>query len=251
MHTHPFDTYGDLVIQRFHQGIQLVSPDKVGLFQKAITIDSMINMPFHVYFMDTQSVVQKLNERTAISFNLVSTTDAIGITVRDVAKKKSAERSLMVDRAVVSSNTMLIKDELYTRLDGVSFPMLSIKFPWYNIQHQLIGIFGFSIMIDKKWGCSLGDSMTMLMQTGLLQLPPMQNQLLPGLVCDDMYFTQRQKDILQQIVKGKTAREAAIILGLSRRTVESHIENMKLKTHSSSKSELIEKVIDKYLSCVN
>jgi DNA-binding CsgD family transcriptional regulator len=246
MHNIP-DISGDLVIQRFRQGIQLVNPDKMDLFQKPITVERMASMPFHVYFMNTKSVVQKLNERTAISFNLLSTTDAIGITVRDVAKKTSAERSLMVDRAVVETNAMLVKDELYTRLDDISFPMLSMKFPWYDIQHKLIGIFGFSIMIDKKWGCSLADSMTMLMQTGLLQTSCLRNGLLPGLVCDDIYFTKRQKDILQQIIKGKTARETAIILGLSRRTIESHIENMKQKTHSLSKSELIEKVINQYL----
>jgi DNA-binding CsgD family transcriptional regulator len=43
---------------------------------------------------------------------------------------------------------------------------------------------------------------------------------------------------------GKTAKEIADIIGRSKRTVEHHLEKIKLKTGSSSKSELIEKIID-------
>lgn len=165
-----FDTCGELVIQRFGQGIKLLRPEQANPFKKPVTVSQLLAMPCHVYFMDTQSVVKNINERTVISFNLRSTTDSIGITVRDVAEKKSAERSLMFDRQVVNNDNFVIEDEIYTRLDGISFPMLSIKFPWYEVNtHKLIGIFGFSIMLDKTWGCSVSDTMKMLIETGLLQ----------------------------------------------------------------------------------
>ncbi|MBA2710793.1 MAG: hypothetical protein H0U57_09405, partial [Tatlockia sp.] len=45
----------------------------------------------------------------------------------------------------------------------------------------------------------------------------------------------------------KTARAIASSLNRSPRTIESHIENMKNKTNSSSKSELVEKLINELL----
>ena len=44
------------------------------------------------------------------------------------------------------------------------------------------------------------------------------------------------------MIRGKTAKEIAVILNLSPRTIEHHIENIKIKTNSDSKSELIDKM---------
>lgn len=53
-------------------------------------------------------------------------------------------------------------------------------------------------------------------------------------------LSRRELDCMKYVVNGKTAREVAAILGLSKRTVEFYISNIKSKLHVTSKSQLIE-----------
>jgi DNA-binding CsgD family transcriptional regulator len=52
-------------------------------------------------------------------------------------------------------------------------------------------------------------------------------------------LTKREIDVANQLVSGKTADEIGISLHISRRTVESHLENLKFKLGCRKKSELI------------
>lgn len=56
-------------------------------------------------------------------------------------------------------------------------------------------------------------------------------------------FTQRERDCIQGLLAGLSAREMADRLGLSPRTTEHHIENIKNKIGCSKKSELIDKLL--------
>lgn len=54
-------------------------------------------------------------------------------------------------------------------------------------------------------------------------------------------FTQQQLRIMHWVTRGKSAREIAEHMHLSRRTIEGHMVTLKMKLSVSSKSELIEK----------
>lgn len=56
-------------------------------------------------------------------------------------------------------------------------------------------------------------------------------------------FTRRERDRIQGLVAGLSAREIADRLGLSPRTTEHYIENIKGKIGCSKKSELIDKLL--------
>lgn len=56
---------------------------------------------------------------------------------------------------------------------------------------------------------------------------------------DQIYFTPREIECLILLCQHKTAKEQAIMLGLSYRTIESYFEKIKLKTGYLSQSELI------------
>lgn len=57
-------------------------------------------------------------------------------------------------------------------------------------------------------------------------------------------LTHREQQTLHNLVKGHTAREIAEIIGLSKKTVEFHIDKMKRKFNVSSRSNLLAKVIE-------
>lgn len=56
-------------------------------------------------------------------------------------------------------------------------------------------------------------------------------------------LTKKEHECLFLLVRGKTASEIALMLNVSKRTIETHIENIKNKFGCTKKSELIEKAI--------
>jgi DNA-binding CsgD family transcriptional regulator len=230
------------VIIRTHQGVKLIAPEEKMPFRNGIALDEMLDMPFHVYFMNHDSTLRVFNEAGRNTFNILSDSDAIGLTARDVTDKQSAELSIQTDLVAMETNTLIIKDESYTPLcDGHTFSALTYKFPWYNINNQLLGIFGFTIRLDTNSGTSLAESMRLLSNTGLLGSV---EKSLPGLIMDDVYFTRSEKVVIAYLIRGKTAREISTNLNRSQRTIEFHIENLKKKTGISTKSELVDKLIN-------
>lgn len=61
---------------------------------------------------------------------------------------------------------------------------------------------------------------------------------------ENAVLSRRQSEILQHIVRGKTLKEIARILGLSPHTVGHYFEMLKTKLNVNSRSELILKTID-------
>lgn len=57
-------------------------------------------------------------------------------------------------------------------------------------------------------------------------------------------LSKRETICLFYLIRGKTAKEIAEIIYLSKRTVEKHIDNIRLKLHCNTKSEIIAKAID-------
>jgi DNA-binding CsgD family transcriptional regulator len=61
---------------------------------------------------------------------------------------------------------------------------------------------------------------------------------------DHYLLSKRQEECLFLLVRGKTTKEIAQALCLSPRTVESYINEIKIKMSCSSKSQIIEKVFN-------
>ena len=60
----------------------------------------------------------------------------------------------------------------------------------------------------------------------------------------DTHLSSRESECLFYLLRGNTAKQIARLLSLSPKTVEHYIENMKLKFHCQTKSELISKAIE-------
>ncbi len=58
-------------------------------------------------------------------------------------------------------------------------------------------------------------------------------------------ISKRQLECLYYLIRGKSSSEVGAILALSKRTVETHIENIKTKLNCKTKSQIIEKAISK------
>ncbi len=58
----------------------------------------------------------------------------------------------------------------------------------------------------------------------------------------NIYFTNREAEVMIQLLKGKTISAVAAVLSLSPRTIEFYVKNMKVKLACRTKSELIGRV---------
>ncbi|NKA57496.1 LuxR family transcriptional regulator [Ralstonia solanacearum] len=58
-------------------------------------------------------------------------------------------------------------------------------------------------------------------------------------------FTPREDDVARLLVTGATAKEIGNTLGISHRTVESHLEHMKQKLGCTKKSMLVKELLAK------
>lgn len=55
-------------------------------------------------------------------------------------------------------------------------------------------------------------------------------------------LSKREEDCLYYLLQGKTAKETARFLNLSHRTVEAYIDNIRKKTFTRNKVELVSKL---------
>ncbi len=60
----------------------------------------------------------------------------------------------------------------------------------------------------------------------------------------EVQFTRREADCLVHFLQGKTANETGLALGLSQRTVEYYVKNMRQKVGCRTKADLIRIVRD-------
>lgn len=97
--------------------------------------------------------------------------------------------------------------ERIIRFGGDTVDIVSRKDPLFDSKNQLVGLLGFS-----------------------LQLPAISS-VLP--------LTPREQSIVQLLVKGYTCKQIGRELGISPRTVETHLDNAKHKLDVKTRAELI------------
>jgi DNA-binding CsgD family transcriptional regulator len=240
----PHDLSGEFVIQRMGGGIQLLSPNALKAEEPAtlpsVTIAEIMQLPFNVYFMNSGSEIVSMNPITVATCGWRSLDNAIGKSVRDLWPDKYAKAALANDSDAMLSRQLKIVEEYAFHGNTDDVQALSFKFPWFNAEHELLGIFGCSLILNVDHGYSLASSIAMLTNTGLLSPAPAETTK-PA--AEKKFFSTREMDVLRHLVRAKTAKEIGILLGLSYRTVQHYIENAKHKLGVSSRSELIDKAV--------
>lgn len=224
----------ELCLQQYRQGVKLIRPDK---FDKSTyTVKSVLELPFCVYFINQNSQHQKLNEHSAAACDFSSVKDGIGKSIAERLKLKSALRILNNDLDVMKSNRRKIVEEPISYKNEKSIEGIAVKIPWYNSDDKIIGIFGCSIVYGLHSNPDFIEQML-----GLHRETNNKIRLLSNI--NGIYITRRERDILNHTLRGKSAKEVGHNLHISQKTVEFHLDNLKLKFRASSKSELIDNII--------
>lgn len=241
MHKQLFDMSKELKLYRHENGIKLIRPD-TKKFQRNLkytghTVNSFFRLPLCVYFADINSINLNLNEPTASFSGFSSIKDAMGKGLSEVFTKESVAILMHTDRQVIETKKPKIVENTPLRKDNLNLHVLSVKCPWYNEFNDIIGYMGCSIILGNQ---PLANSLTEIANLGLLSNSD-QYQNYIGKEFENVYFSSRELECLRHTIRGKTAKQVAVEMKISRRTVEEHLNNIKIKMGVFSKAELIEK----------
>lgn len=180
-----------------------------------IDIESFLWLPdWHVYWKDIDGNFLGCNDAMAAGINLPSRHAIVSNTDYDLpVSKKDADLFRQHDQQIINQKITSEFREPQI-LHGKPVVYQSIKIPLLNPDNTAIGVLGLSREI--KFDPSYSNN-------------------------HNINFTAREKDIIHHI--HKTAKLAGKALGISHRTVEQNIENLKLKFNVETKYELIEKIM--------
>lgn len=193
--------------------------------------------------MDRNSKHKLLNDESAATCGFLSVKNGIGRSIAENLTFRSAERISNNDLDVVKSKQIKILEEPISYKNHASIEGLAIKVPWYNAKDEIIGIFGCSIVYGVH---SIPGFLNQIMMLDLLRSS--NDTIYMFSTMNGIPITKRERDVLKNTVKGKSAKELGSILNLSKKTIEYHIDNLKLKFGCSSKSELIEMIMNNLIN---
>lgn len=248
-----FDTNPELVIQPFKNGVKLVKP--TNRLTMLTTIGDISAMPLLIYFVShdanatTYVDANHLTRITNIPGNqgYYSDVDLKGININKLLSKETVNKINYHNSELINNTKqMMIYEENGTRLDDLFFGALSFKFPIYNSENKITGIFGISALTDNSTFAEAEPfslALQRIINTGLIKPNISKDNLLFGREINSIYLSKQEINCLRLLIICKTFKGIAHTLQLSPRTVEHYIENIKYKLNVKTKSELIEKVV--------
>lgn len=239
MNRNKLEVNNELLVSRFENGIKLIHPGLIN-FHGAPTVDKILKLPIPVYFEDDQHTTVSGNEICAEECGFSSFKDFLTRKWFEPFKKNTIMQSLANDENVVVNNRHLIVEEMKQRKDDINVHTLSVRMPWYNSDNRVVGLFGCSILLNKN---PIAESLALISSLGLLNTP---STILYKPV-NRHNLSKRETECLSLTIRGYSASKIGRILGLSQRTVEEYINNIKIKFGATSKAELIDITIDNFI----
>ena len=158
--------------------------------------------------------------------------------------KENFSGVIAADRAILASGEPLVGlVELHEYTNGLRRLVMTNKYPLLNVHDEVVGIFGVCVPYQQP-----GFNFQLHQLSSIAGLSPFNNKQKKieivtehGLRC----LTGRECQCLVELLSGKTAKAIGTVLGISHRTVTSHLNALKLKLNCHYKSDLIKYVLQK------
>lgn len=189
------------------------------------------NFSFPSYWKDKKGRYVKVN-RAFLADSRIQEAEIIGLTDKELWDSNAPFFSINDEKVINRERNEIFIEELIAK--GNKNFYLSCKNPWYSSNGKLIGIYAASLLLNSN--------------SALINSPCSEkfNQLLDivqSAYSRDNHFllTKRQKECLKCLATGMTLKQIGKTLGLSHKTVEHYLDNVKFKLHCSNRYELIKK----------
>jgi len=99
------DTSDELCLEFKNHGVKLIKPELHTNLEKPVRMADVLRLPFNVYFLDKNSVVQNSNEQHASTLGFSSPQQARGTDIFDICVYHSAQRTVCNDRCIIQNKS--------------------------------------------------------------------------------------------------------------------------------------------------
>lgn len=202
--------------------------------------DFLMSMPCSIFFMDTDLTMLDCNERSA-NIHGMTPTELKGENLNRLLNQSTITQLKKNHSIVTQQKTAHFFEEYAEDKSGFLGLYLSIKFPLFSSDQKIMGIYGLGIKLASPELSNINNLVKMLPFVSSLNSSPNQlKKILGSSEVNGIYLSKQETLCLHYTIEGKTAKEVALIIGLSYRTVESYLAHIKVKLNCRTKSELID-----------
>lgn len=199
-------------------------------------------LPGLCYWKDTKSQYLGCNQAVAKSLGMLSAKAIVGCQDTDLPWAQEAENYLKFDADVLQGKHVSMVEKIYLKHSGCCYA-ITRKSPIYNDLNKIEGIFGQAFLLSSA---EVVNSIQDIYQQDrhLFDEVELSNyQVLDNFPS----LTQRETECLFYFLRKYSAKNIAVHLGISARTVEQHIVSIKRKYHCATRAALLEFCFNKGL----
>lgn len=256
MKTSYLEPHNEFYLRLYKEGVQIIPPlfkSHPATSSKLIMLQELMDLKLSVYFLDTHGICKNINYTGALINTYISIKDALGRSAKDVLNKSSFNDLREKNLLILNSQETKIFENHFTFVSNQDCICIDYKFPWYDCYGNLQGIFGIALATGDTAIYSLKESIDAISKINFLLYNSKKNAFHPldmeRLICG-VYLSQQEYQCVRYMIRGMTAKMIGQAMGLSFRTVEHYINNIKTKFSVGNKKELINKIIDNLLNDV-
>ena len=195
------------------------------------------------------SVYTELNYDCAELFGINKKRDILGFTDQDIPCKISefAEVFREQDKQVIATGKPLQILEIHVDSKDQWRVMINTKNPLRDKSNSICGTFAYCIDITQQFS-RMQDILSSIQYSKSGRLMQGSYILQEGNIvhntANDFNLTNREHACLLHLLRGRTAKETAEALFISKRTVEKHIDHIRAKFKVTTKSQLYDKAVE-------
>jgi len=171
--------------------------------------------------------------------------DIIGMTDFDVPCDtiNCAELFIKQDQTVITSEKKIKILDIHPYVNKEWQAFIFTKVPFYDENKNILGIIFHGINITNPNILELGSVLSNVTADIHNDLLGAQSSFLLSHQFSEIKLSDREAECLFFILRGKTAKLIGKYLGVSPRTIEEYVSNLKTKFNAQNKYELIDKAI--------
>jgi DNA-binding CsgD family transcriptional regulator len=232
-----FDTSNELILAPHLTGMRLQAPIDENDCQ--FNVKNVLAFPCNTYFLTPASVITNANDICVEVCGFDSLKGMYGTTANELFNTETAIQTIAHDLKVVQNKKTVVCNES-SKIEEEIINFLTIKSPLFDAHDNIVGIFGCSIQLNHQ---PLAESLALIQKIGLMNNNATLHSSNFSYSDNKNIFSSTQHQIIHHTTKGRTASEIAIILNLSRRTIENNLVIIKEHYGVRTKSQLIEKIL--------
>ncbi len=208
------------------------------------TVNILDLLPSFVVYKDLDSRIIYMNQfsRELGGYQSLDEILSNDITDHDLKCEAAlfADQFISEDKVVMKTGEKLQILGRYGYSNGNWHTIIGTKQPIYDDENQLLGTVGCYQDVTKT---NFINSYLLLSKQNKKFIGKKNVSYYVRKDCKEFGLSSRQTECLYYVIRGFTANDIAIRLNLSKRTIESYVDDIKNKMSCQNKQELIDKAI--------